>query len=151
LINQVVGCRIFSMEEREWAEAHVKMLAVSAYCASRFAESRSKAQEPLLALDAQVAYLYSLKVLRGRFVAGERSISMSPEWAVRYARFVLKDRFKRAEKFIIQSPRWAYEYAEKVIGGRLPPAMHRKMASMMESRFARRYMEDNAQRKPGKG
>jgi hypothetical protein len=29
--------------------------------------------------------------------------------------------------------------------------MHRKMASMMESRFARRYMEDNAQRKPGKG
>jgi hypothetical protein len=139
------------MEEREWAEAHVKMLAVSAYCASRSSGSRSRRQEPLLALDPQVAYLYSLKVIRGRFREGEDAISRSPEWAVRYARFVLKGRFGPAEKAIADDPRWAYEYAEKVVRGRLPEAMHRKMASMLENRFARKYMESELCRRPDKG
>jgi hypothetical protein len=138
------------MEADEWASAHRMMLAVSTYCVARSSGGRSPVQEPLLALDPQVAYLYSLKVLRGRFKEGEDAISRSPEWAVRYARFVLKGRFRMAEKSISESPRWTYEYAEKVIGGRLPRAMHQKMASMLENRFARKYMESDLCRKPEK-
>ena len=107
-------------------------------------------QEPLLALDPQIAYLYSLKVLRARFKEGEAAISKSPEWAVRYARFVLKGRFVRAERFIMESPYWSYEYAQKVVGGRLPPRMHRRMASMVEDQFARKYMEGQPCRRPDK-
>jgi hypothetical protein len=127
------------------------MIAVSTYCSARSSRRRMPVQEPLLALDPQVAYLYSLKVVRGRFRDGEGAISRSPEWAVRYARFVLKGRFRMAERSISGSPRWAYEYAEKVIGGRLPRAMHRRMASMLEDGFARKYMESELCRKPKKG
>jgi hypothetical protein len=139
------------MDSDEWASAHRMMLAVSTYCAARSSRRRFFVQEPLLALDPQVAYLYSLRVVRGRFREGERAISKSPEWAVRYARFVLKGRFKMAEKAISESPRWAYEYAEKVVRGRLPRAMHLKMASMLENRFARKYMESELCRRPDKG
>jgi hypothetical protein len=139
------------MDSDTWASAHRMMLAVSTYCAARSSRKRFPVQEPLLALDPQIAYLYSLKVIRGRFGEGERAISKSPEWAVRYARFILKGRFRMAEKSIAENPRWAYEYAEKVIRGRLPRAMHLKMASMQENKFAKKYMESDLCKKPEKG
>lgn len=103
-----------------------------------------------MALDPQIAYLYALRVLRGRFADGEGAISRSPEWAVRYARFVIRGRFPRAERFIARSPRWCYEYAEKVVKGRLPERMHRRMAES-DDRFARKYMEGALGRSPGRG
>lgn len=128
------------MDANTCTRAHLDALAISAYCSAR-RRGRARQQEPLLATNAQVAYLYSLKVIKGRFAEGERKISESPEWSVRYARFVLKRRFRRAERTIAGSPEWAYEYATKVVKGRLPPRMHRIMESMRGDAHADRYMK----------
>ena len=131
------------MNDREWAAAHRNMISISTYCAARSSRRRIPAQEPLLALDPQIAYLYALKVLQGRFLDGEEVISRSPEWAVRYARFVLKRRFAIAERFIARDARWAYEYAAKVVKGRLPAKMHKRMKSMGDNHFAKKYLESD--------
>lgn len=129
------------MDASDLLRAHLDMLGISAYCHARSRDVRLKTREPLLALNPQVAYLYSLKVLRGRFVMGEPCMSKSPEWAVRYARFVLKGRFRRAETSISKSAEWSLEYAQKVMHGRLPPSMHRRMQSMVGDHFADKYMD----------
>lgn len=128
------------MNAKEWCRAHIDALAISVYCSGRSTGRIPKRQEYLLSLNPQVAYLYSLKVIRRRFGAGEGAIARSPEWAVRYARFVLKGRFKAAERSIAREPRWAYEYATKVIGGRLPPGMHERVISMAPDCFAGKYI-----------
>lgn len=129
------------MKLKDWRRAHVDALAISAYCRCRDKGARSHLHEPLLALNPQVAYLYSLKVVRGRFKMGERAISKSPEWAVKYARFVLKGRFLRAERAISSESRWAYEYATRVLRGRLPPAMHERVAAMAPDHFVEEYLK----------
>lgn len=138
------------MDDESWADAHRRIISISTYCRARDRDKRMPVQEPLLALDPQIAYLYSLKVLRTRFKEGEAAISKSPEWAVRYARFVLKGRFVKAEGCIMQSAYWSYEYAQNVVGGRLPPRMHRRMASMVDDHFARKYMEEQLCRRSEK-
>lgn len=132
---------IQGMDKRTWIRAHVDALAISAYCGARSSRRRAFRQEPLLALNPQVAYLYSLKVMRGRFREGEPIIARSPEWSVRYARFVLGGRFARAEKAISKDSMWCYEYALKVVRGRLPPHMHRAMESLRGDQFAEKYMK----------
>lgn len=138
-----------SMDEMEWTAAHRRMISITAYCCAREHRRRLTRQEPLIAFDPQIAYLYALKVMKGRFFEAEDSISRSPEWAVRYARFVIRGRFAKAERFIARSPRWCYEYADKVVKGRLPPRMHKMMAESND-RFARKYMEGALGRKPDK-
>jgi hypothetical protein len=128
------------MDAKTWACAQLDSLAISAYCIARSSGLRSVRQEPLLALNPQVAYLYSLKVMRGRFREAEPAISESAEWSVRYARFVIKGRFKKAERTISKDSIWAYEYAIKVIKGRLPPRMHRAMESLRGDYFAEKYL-----------
>lgn len=130
-----------SMNDSEFLRAQLDMISISAYCNARSRGSRVESREPLLAVNPQVAYLYSLKVLRGRFVMGEPHIAESAEWSVRYARFVLKGRFRKAEASISKSPRWSLEYAQKVMGGRLPPCMHRRMQSMVGDYFVDKYMD----------
>ena len=129
------------MNERQWVVAHRNTISIFTYCEARSNRTRMPRQEHLLARDPQIAYLYALKVLNGRFVEGEEAISRSPEWAVRYARFVLERRFKIAERFIAQDTRWAYEYAIKVVKDRLPKGMHRRMKSMAGDHFAKKYLE----------
>ena len=129
------------MDEMSWIRAQVDMLAVSAYCSARSTQTRCHKKEPLIALNPQVAYLYALKVMRGRFKQAEPLISTNAEWSVRYARFVLKGRFVSAEKTISKDPMWALEYACKVVGGRLPSRMHAVMLSMRGDPFAEKYME----------
>lgn len=127
------------MDTDSFARAHIDALAISAYCSAR-RRGRIRSQEPLLATNPQIAYLYSLKVLKARFAEAEETIATSPEWAVRYARFVLKGRFRRAEKTISESPMWAYEYALNVVKGRLPGRMHRLLESMRGDSYADKYM-----------
>lgn len=129
------------MDHKSWIRAHVDALAISAYCSARSRDDRILNQEPLLALNPQIAYLYSLKVIGGRFKEAEPTIAKSPEWSVRYARFVLRGRFAKAERHISKDSMWSYEYARKVIKGRLPPRMHRVMAALEGDYFAEKYME----------
>lgn len=128
------------MNSKTWIGAQVDALAISAYCSARTSGRRTLLQEPLLALNPQIAYLYSLKVMRGRFKEAEPTISKSAEWSVRYARFVIRGRFRIAERAISKDTMWAYEYAVKVVKGRLPPRMHRIMESLKGDSFAEKYM-----------
>lgn len=128
------------MDSRAWIRAQVDALAISAYCAARNSDTRNPKREPLLALNPQIAYLYSLKVIRGRFRIAEPAISKSAEWSVRYARFVMRGRFRMAEKAISMDSMWAYEYATKVVKGRLPPRMHRALSKRIGDLFADKYM-----------
>ena len=103
------------MEAERWKWAHLDMLGIVAYCRARDTGVRRPVQEPLIALNPQTAYLYALKVIRGRFPMGEPHISFSPEWSVRYARFIMRGRFPMAESTIALSPEWQAQYQIHVL------------------------------------
>jgi len=106
------------MDADRWKWAHLNMLGIWAYCRSREMSARRPMQEPLVALNPETAYLYALKVIRGRFPMAEPFISKSPEWSVRYARFVIRGRFPLAEATIASSPEWSRQYDRHVLGKR---------------------------------
>lgn len=87
--------------------------------------------ERILSQNGEMSYFYALRILRGRFETGEKSISESPVWAVKYARFIVKNRFHMAEENIAKDPESCYEYFKHVMKGRrLPEKMHHSMLLM---------------------
>jgi len=87
--------------------------------------------EGVISQNGEASYFYALRVLRGRFKKGERSISENPIWAVKYARFVLRTRFAMAEEKIARDSGCSYEYFRHVMKGKkLPEEMHRSMVLM---------------------
>lgn len=83
--------------------------------------------EPVIALNGEASYFYALRILHGRFLAGEKQIAKNPTWAVKYARFILRGRFKIAEKYIAKNPELCYDYFKHVIKKKLPEKMHNAM------------------------
>lgn len=102
-------------------------IMLQTYCHVREKSVPNKKFEKILAQNGEMAYFYSLRVLRGRFAMGEKAIAKEPSWAVKYARFILKDRFPMAEENIANSLACCYEYYRHVVKGRLPKPMHEKM------------------------
>lgn len=102
--------------------------------------------EPVIALSGEASYFYALKVLRGRFVAGEKEIAKTPSWAVKYARFVLRGRFKIAEKYIAGDPELCYDYFRHVVKKKLPERMHNSMIlsayANPKNNFVNKYFQE---------
>lgn len=70
----------------------------------------------------QSAYLYSKKILKGRWIEAEPYIMQDPFYAYVYAKHVLKQRWPEAEPYIMKNPTWAYQYALYVIKDKWPEA-----------------------------
>jgi hypothetical protein len=72
--------------------------------------------------NANVAFLYALHIVKGRWYEGEQLIMKDPQLACMYARDVIKGRWIEAEKIIFTSPNDTYEYVRRVIGKPLKEA-----------------------------
>lgn len=121
-------------------------VGIQAYINSRSKGKAPKQLENVMALNGETAYLYALKVLKGRFKKGEKSIAANPEVAVKYARFILKSRFKDAESGISSDPELCYQYFKHVIRDKLPEKMHHSMLVMSfkfpGNYFIAKYMKE---------
>jgi lambda repressor-like predicted transcriptional regulator len=121
-------------------------IAIQAYINSREKQKRNISMENIISKNGQVAYLYSLKVLRKPFPKAESAIAKNPPWAVRYARFVIKKRFLKAEKYICKDPECCYDYYKHVIKTKLPKKMHEAMILLSYEQpsnyFLNKYFEE---------
>lgn len=129
------------VNQRDFVKANMDIIAMSFYFSSR-EKGRKTVLEPALALNPEIACLYAIKVIHGRFKMGEKAISKSAEWSVKYARFALKKRFRAAEALISKSGRWSYEYSKNVVRGRLPDAMHKSVMNMKDDHFVLKYLKE---------
>ena len=85
--------------------------------AYRILKGPFKAAEAVIATNADYAYDYALNVLEGPFKAGEALILKDAGSAFGYALYVLKGPFPTGEKVIAKDPYFAYAYALEVLKG----------------------------------
>ena len=83
---------------------------------------KTKDRLDVIKKDPQSAYLYSKKILNGRWTEAEPYIMQDPFYAYVYAKHVLKQRWPEAEPYIMKNPTWAYQYALYVIKDKWPEA-----------------------------
>lgn len=110
--------------------------------------------EHLLASNSATAYQYSMDILEGKFLLGEKAIAEDPVWSVNYAKksksrivaaeggiseseelaFIYGKIMKEhglwgswSEDEVSRSPVWMYQYAKDYVGGPLPEMLHTKM------------------------
>jgi hypothetical protein len=93
-------------------------LAEDAYWYAHALRQRFELGEPVIATDANFAYIYSRDVIKGRFELGESTIAKNAEWAYAYARNIIKGRFELGESTIAKDAEWASAYARNIIKGR---------------------------------
>jgi hypothetical protein len=105
-------------------------IGIQTYINARRQGRASKTLEGVVGLNGELAYLYALEVVKGRFRKGEESIALCPELAVKYAIFVLRGRFEEAEETIASNPELCYQYFKRVVKKRLPRKMHQSMVMM---------------------
>jgi len=67
-------------------------------------------REHLWAKSAEISYWYAVRILRGRFLAGEAIVAIDAGWACAYAIDVIKGRFIEAESVIKANPYYASLY-----------------------------------------
>jgi len=72
--------------------------------------------------SASKACEYARKVIKGRWIKGERKIKKNPYSAYFYARHVIGGRWPEAEKFILKDEHASYLYAKYVLKGRFEKA-----------------------------
>ena len=85
--------------------------------AYRILKGPFKAAEAVIAKNVDYAYDYALNVLEGPFKAGEALIVKDAGSAFGYALYVLKGPFPTGEKAIAKDPYFAYAYALEVLKG----------------------------------
>jgi hypothetical protein len=92
-------------ELRKREAAFTKDAEHAFWYAERILKGRFKAGEEAIAKSAG-SYYYAAQVLKSPFYAGEEAIAKDAECSLKYAKNILKDRFPAAEDTIAKTPYW---------------------------------------------
>lgn len=88
----------------------------------RWADVGKPEAEEHIMKEAYWAYIYSVDVVKERWVEAEPYIMKNGYWAFAYANAVIKGRWPEAEPIILNDTPESYYYAARIIRGRWEPA-----------------------------
>ena len=77
-------------------------------------EQLKQLMEPSLS-DPCILYLYSLNVMRGRWLEGESYIKTDPEYAFLYAYNIIDGKWEEAEPYIEKDCYWHKVYLDNIV------------------------------------
>ena len=76
----------------------------------------------ILTAGIGMTYLYTINIVKGRWIEAENIIAADACAAIIYAKEIIKERFEKAEKLIAKNSYCAYKYAADTIKGRFEKA-----------------------------
>lgn len=104
-----------------------KCAKTSIVTAEKIIKGRFLIAEPTISKSPICAYDYAKNIIKGRWEMGEEAIATDPQRSFLYARNVIYGRFLIGEKAIAQDENLSYRYATEIIKGKLPEEMHNIM------------------------